>query len=91
MERRIVNDGASELQAAATLAPPALTGGPSPSPLPVGKPVRQWTTLFQARSTKPKGRGMLWRHTASFRTSLVTCQMLWLPAGKNAMSPGPRR
>src|SRR6516165_6187539 len=34
---------------------------------------------------------MLWRQTASLRTVLVTCQTLWLPAGKKAMSPGPSR
>ncbi len=38
-------------------------------------------SLFQARSTKPSGRGMLWRQMASFLTSLVTCQTL-LAAGR---------
>ena len=95
MRRGLVNDGANPgfpllrgrdaraaRAGAVTLTPLAGSGE---------KPHQGLANLFHARSTVPNGRGILWRHTASFLTRCGTCQMLRLPAGKKAISPGPSR
>jgi hypothetical protein len=47
--------------------------------------------LFQIRSARLRSIGISWRQTATLRTSCVTRHTLQLPAGKNAVSPGPSR
>lgn len=55
--------------AEATRAPVCAAGRLPGWGSPAENPVRISTALFQARSTWPNGRGMPWRHTASFLTS----------------------
>ena len=54
-------------------------------------PKRRLAILFHSTKSLPNGPGIVWRHIASFLTSLGTYQTLWVPAGKKAMSPGRRR
>ena len=71
----------------------------SPSALPVGKPVRRRASLFQARTAKPNGRGMLWRQTGLARLTnemggFSSCREVLGGrdnAGLTSISPRPKR
>src|SRR5215469_11109444 len=59
---------------------------------PVERAVQsRFTSFFNTFRPNPSGHHMVSRMTATFRTRSGTRQVLELPAGKNAKSPGPNR